>query len=157
MKCQSCFPGLKRDPARRAIVFTFAEDNGISVVAISHLVHALVAQISHAGEILRCVRVCVWVRWLYRLGVGRSCPGHGTIFRVHADSWGLGCFWERVSGVGCQRLISRAALGCHLSSRSVARRAACVLSWILKHGAQEKAGRGRMAALRIGFLSSDLW
>lgn len=37
-----------------------------------------------------------------------------------------------------------------------ARRAACVLSWILKHGAQEKAGRGRMAALRIGFLSGGL-
>lgn len=63
MKCQSCFPGLKRDPVRRvrAIVFTFAEDNGISGVAISHLVHALVAQISCACEILRCVCVCVWV------------------------------------------------------------------------------------------------
>lgn len=92
--------------------------------------YALVAQISGAGEIFPAVsRIlrCAFGSNDYP-GWGRSRAVRVTApfflcarISVRAGSWGLGFFvghvWE---GVGCQRLISRAALGCHLSSRSAA-------------------------------------
>lgn len=94
---------------------------------------------------------------IIQAGGGAKPSGSRHHFLCARGLWGVGMFLRAHLGGGVSKANFQSCSWVpSLIKEHRTRQAACVLSWILKHGAQEKASRGRMAALRIGFLSSAL-